>query len=280
MGLFSVILIGCFASPLYALAKFALHSALYSHILLVPFISLYLVWIKRADLPRDSRRSFGAAAFLLIGGLSVLAGYWSAAHQGWKPATADYLAAMMLSFLFMLAAGAFALLGTATMRAITFPAVFLVFAVPFPDVLRQGIESLLQHGSAEAAFGLFRLSGMPVFQQGTAFQLPGFSMEVAPECSGIHSSLVLFITSLLAGHLLLRAGWSRALLVLAVIPLAVLRNGFRIFTLGQLCVRLNPNWINSDLHHRGGPVFFAVFLVPFFLLLWLLRRLEQRRTKI
>src|SRR5262249_56535760 len=37
------------------------------------------------------------------------------------------------------------------------------------------------------------------YTQGLVFDLPGFSLEVAPECSGIHSTLVLFITSLLAG---------------------------------------------------------------------------------
>jgi exosortase C (VPDSG-CTERM-specific) len=183
---------------------------------------------------------------------------------------------LTFSFLLLFLGGGFLFFGVAALRRLTFPLVFLLFMVPFPVSLERGIESFLQHGSAEAAYALFKVSGMPVFRQGTIFQLPGFSMEVAPQCSGIHSSLVLFITSLLAGHLLLRSNSSRALLVAAIIPLGMLRNGVRIVTLGHLCVRIDPNWINSDLHHRGGPIFFAASLLPLFVLLWYLRKRETK----
>src|SRR2546423_3280871 len=50
LAVFCFILTASFTLPLYALASYALHSDLYSHILLVPFISLYLIWLKRPDL--------------------------------------------------------------------------------------------------------------------------------------------------------------------------------------------------------------------------------------
>ena len=78
-----------------------------------------------------------------------------------------------------------------------------------------------------------------------------------------------------AGHLFLRSPWKKTALALAVIPLGIIRNGFRIFTLGMLCVHVNPNIIDSPLHHRGGPIFFVLSLVPFFALLFLLRRSER-----
>jgi exosortase/archaeosortase family protein len=107
------------------------------------------------------------------------------------------------------------------------------------------------------------------------FRLPGISLEVAPECSGIHSTLVLFITSLLAGQLLLRRTWKRTVLWLAVIPLALLRNGFRVFVISELCVHVSPQMIDSPIHHHGGPVFFVLSLAPFFLLLYFLRKGER-----
>src|SRR6266487_6180810 len=39
-----------FSKPLYDLVRFALKSDLYSHIVLIPFISAYLVWIDRGRL--------------------------------------------------------------------------------------------------------------------------------------------------------------------------------------------------------------------------------------
>jgi exosortase/archaeosortase family protein len=87
---------------------------------------------------------------------------------------------------------------------------------------------------------------------------------------------VLFITSLLASHIFLKTRWRRIVLVAFVIPLGILRNGFRILVIGLLCVHVGPHMVNSVIHHRGGPLFFALSLIPLFLLLVWLRRREQR----
>ena len=172
-----------------------------------------------------------------------------------------------------------AVFGAGLMRAVAFPASFLMFTVPLPTFFTDWLEGFLQHASADAASALFTSCGATVFHEGLFFRLPGIAIEVAKECSGIHSSLVLMITSLVAGHLFLRSPWKKTVLALAVIPLGIIRNGFRIFTLGTLCVHVNPNIIDSPLHHRGGPIFFVLSLVPFFALLFLLRRSERRRIK-
>ena len=112
---------------------------------------------------------------------------------------------------------------------------------------------------------------------GLAFQLPNVTIEVAPECSGIRSSLVLFITSLVAGHLLLERPWQRALLTLLVIPLGILRNAVRIVTIGWLCTHHGPEMIHSAIHHRGGPFFFAISLVPLLAMLVIFRWLGKRK---
>jgi exosortase C (VPDSG-CTERM-specific) len=165
-------------------------------------------------------------------------------------------------------------LGGAAMRVLAFPFFLLVFMIPFPVPVRDGVENFLQQGSAAAAHALFAISGMPLWRNGMVFQLPGITLRVAPECSGIHSTLVLFITSLVAGQMLLRRPAHRVILCLAVIPLALLRNGFRVFVIGELCVHVGPQMIDSPIHHRGGPLFFVLSLVPFFLLLYFLRRRE------
>ena len=71
---------------------------------------------------------------------------------------------------------------------------------------------------------------------------------------------------------ILEDAWRRFALVAFVIPLAILRNGFRIFVIGLLCVNVGPQMIHSLIHRRGGPVFFMLSLIPFFLVLWWLRK--------
>ena len=122
----------------------------------------------------------------------------------------------------------------------------------------------------------FNLAGTALVRDGTVFELPGIVLVVGQECSGIRSSWVLFITSLLASHLFLRSPRRRIVLVAFVIPLGILRNGFRILVIGLLCVHVGPHMIDSVIHHQGGPLFFALSLVPLFLLLWWLRHGERR----
>jgi exosortase C (VPDSG-CTERM-specific) len=170
-------------------------------------------------------------------------------------------------------------LGGTLMRALAFPFCLLVFMIPFPVFLREGIEGGLQHGSAVVADWMFVLSGTPFWRQGMDFHLPGMNLEVAPECSGIHSTLVLFITGLVAAQMILRQPWKRIVLCLAVIPLALLRNGFRVFVIGQLCIHIGPKMIDSPIHRHGGPFFFVLSLVPFFLLLYFLKKSERTDPK-
>jgi exosortase C (VPDSG-CTERM-specific) len=280
-----VILVGVFSPSLFRLARFAADSTLYSHVLLVPVIVTYLICLKRKVLAAEFAGENGVGdraaagripgvAFLVIGILLAVC-YLTIAWKRPFAAPEDLLALSILSFLFLGISGGFLFLGNKIMARVAFPVFFLLFLAPFPACFTSGLEGLLQHTSADVASLFFNLSGMTVFREGQVFRLPGIVIEVAKECSGIHSSLGLFITSLLAGHLFLRSPWKQAALALAVIPLGIARNGFRIFTISWLCVHVDPALIDSPIHHRGGPIFFALSLVPFVALLFLLRRSER-----
>jgi exosortase len=189
----------------------------------------------------------------------------------------DHLCMQTLAFVCLFATACAVLLGGRNLRTFLFPIAFLILTAPLPLALERGVESFLQHASAEASFVLLKLSGIPLLREGTIFILPGITLEVARECSGIHSTLVLFITAILAGQFFLRTTGGRITLAASVIVLGILRNAVRIFTLAQLTVHVDPNIIFSRLHRNGGPIFFAASLIPFFLLLWFLRKLEQRK---
>jgi exosortase C (VPDSG-CTERM-specific) len=148
--------------------------------------------------------------------------------------------------------------------------------VPFPAFLTHATEVFFQHASADAASVMLALSQTPVLRDGLFFKLPGITIEVAQECSGIRSTLVLFITSLVGAYLFFHSKTHRALLTLAIIPIAIVRNGFRIFTIAMLCVHISPDMIRSWIHKRGGPIFFALSLIPFFALLLILYRRERK----
>jgi exosortase C (VPDSG-CTERM-specific) len=276
LAVLTAILIACFGKPIYALAKFALHSDLFSHILLIPFISGYLVWVDKQALPGASKPCRIWALIPALAGAAVLSLCWFGSALGLPVVKHDNLSWTALSFVLFFGAACCFTLGPRTLKSILFPLIFLGFAVPFPGFVVEAIEGGLQWASAIGADFFFNIAGMAFVRDGLFFQLPGIRLQVAPECSGIHSSLVLFITSLVAGRLFLKRFINRAFLALVVIPLGVLRNAFRILTIGELCVHVGPEMIDSPIHRRGGPLFFAISLIPLLLLIWYGRRSELR----
>lgn len=263
-----------FLRPLAALVVLAAGSQLNSHILLIPFISGYLIWLQRSQLPTLYVSAPRWILSFLLLGLSSAASTWSLNPTRGTLSQNDYLALMTFSFLCLLAAGGFFFLGRKWMATAAFPIAFLIFMIPMPEAMENSLERASQLASTEAASLFFSISGTPVLREGPVFQLPGIIIRVAQECSGIRSSWVLFITSILASYLFLKSPWRRALLVAFIIPLGILRNGFRIMVIGLLCVHVGPEMLHSVIHRRGGPLFFALSLIPLFFVLWWLRRTD------
>lgn len=264
-----------FAVPLAGLATLGNQNSLHSHVLLIPFITAYLLVGQRHKLPSAYSSSIAGGALMACGGLAAVAAanVWAATLS-----TNDYLTLMAAAFVSLVTAGGFLFLGARWMSAAAFPFAFLVFMIPLPDFAAYWLERVSVLASAEVASWFFNVSGTLMMREGTIFELPGITLRVTEECSGIRSSWVLFITSILASHVILEDRWRRLLLVAFVFPLAIVRNAFRIFVIAQLCIRIGPHMIDSIIHRRGGPLFFALSLIPLFLLLVWLRRGEQRRS--
>jgi exosortase len=191
----------------------------------------------------------------------------------------DYLSVITFSSVVVWIGGIVLFYGLPAFRKAVFPAALLFFMVPMPTFLMERVVSILQEGSAEAAFILFNLSGVPVLREGFIFHLPNLSIEVAEQCSGIHSAIALFITSILAGKLFLATGWRKGVLVLSVFPITIMKNGLRIVTLSLLGNNLDERILSSPLHKQGGIPFFLLAVSFLLVVLWLLRRFEKRKAK-
>jgi exosortase C (VPDSG-CTERM-specific) len=262
-----------FIRPLIELMLLSIRSELNSYIPLVPFVAAYLLFLQRDKLPSTCRSSIAPAIVLCAMAATALA----AAIILDGISVNDRLGLTAFSYVGILAAGGFLFLGAHWMSAAAFPVTFLIFMVPLPDIAVDRIETASVAASADVSAWFFRLTGTPLLRDGTVLALPGIVLRVAQECSGIHSSWILFITSFVASHLFLDSPWRRLVLVAFVFPLAIVRNSFRILVIGLLCVHIGPEMIHSYIHRQGGPIFFALSLIPLFLLLVILRRQERGR---
>ncbi|MFL6514780.1 MAG: exosortase/archaeosortase family protein [Chthoniobacterales bacterium] len=271
---FVVLLVAAFIRPLFTLFTTAMDDDLNSYILLIPFVSLYFLFLERHRLTTEHESSPTWAALPAVAGVAALILFSIPAAS--QTSLNNRTALIISSFVCFVWTGGFLLMGKRWMRSAAFPMLFLAFLIPLPDQLVGWMETSLQSASAWAADMFFALSGTPALKTGNVLELPGISIQVAQECSGIRSTWVLFITSLLAAQLFVTRPLSRLILAAAVIPLGILRNGFRIMVIGLLCVHVDPDMIHSIIHRRGGPIFFVLSLGPLLFLLWILRRRELR----
>ena len=187
-----------FGKVLLDLFLYGLKTDVYSHILLVPFISAYLIWQNKQDLPAPHCSANRGLSFTLAGcGLAILGAWLVIRSSGAEISQNDYLSFTGYAFVFLLAAVTLATLGSTFTASIAFPLSFLLFMVPFPDQVTVWLEIGSQYASAEVYSWMMDLSQATYFRQGLIFALPNLTIQVAQECSGIRSSLVLFITRLL-----------------------------------------------------------------------------------
>ncbi|MGE3311128.1 MAG: exosortase/archaeosortase family protein [Limisphaerales bacterium] len=269
-----------FANPWVALFRGAMADALYSYAVLIPYVSIWLIWqIHGTPGPKGSRPAPAAGILLLFAAAACAAGGILARRSGWIVSPASWLTTQIGAWVIAIWGTAFLHLGGTWIRERVFALAFLSFTVPFPDPVVAAIEAGLQSASATASDWLFSLSGTPYLRDEMVFWLPNIRINVAPECSGIRSTLVLVITGILGAHLLLARWYHRLAVVAVILPLGVFRNALRILTLTLLSVHVDPGIMNSALHKRGGPLFFAVSLIPLFLMFWWFGRRERKQRR-
>ena len=274
---------GCFASLIVlAVAIFFRPLALvigssfsvdqYSQILVVPPISVALIYLEwNTIFAKVAFSKLGGAVFAVFAVTFVCITFLA---RGIDAST--YISLSILLFSGCSIAAFLCSYGSAAFRSALFPVCFLVFMTPLPDALRERVIVFLQYGSALVTDWFFTVANIPFSRDGVIIMLPTVTIEIAQECSGIRSSLILVIAGLVLGHLFLRKTWSKAALVILLVPLTIAKNGLRIFTLSTLGMYVDPSFLSGRLHHRGGIVFFIVSFIGLWAMIWILQKFEGK----
>ena len=275
--LLSIGAVGMIYTPLRGLLANPTRSEYYSHILLIPQVSGFFLYMGRKEIFSNLKYSYNIGIPLLIIGVLLYMIGW---FKGQSLTQNDYASLTTFSVILSWIGGFILFYGTQAFRMAIFPLLFLVFMIPIPSILMEKMISILLAGSTAATHMLFNFTGIPFLKEGSVFHLPGMSIQVAKECSGIRSSLGLFITGILAGHLFLRTGWKKLILVLFVYPITVLKNGIRIVTLSSLAVYVDERFITqSFLHRSGGFLFYIPALILLGIVIWWLRKTEASPSR-
>lgn len=163
--------------------------------------------------------------------------------------------------------------------ALTASAFALCLGMPLPAPFRNPLELLLAQASTTTAWAMFSLAGTPVFRHGLMLDLPNAALEVALHCTNSRFLMVVVIASLLVGNLFLRSLPGRLLLTASVIPLAILKTGLQVFTLGQLIVHVGSRTLDSGIQTYLETFFSVLFLMLLFGLFNFLRISERAQAR-
>jgi exosortase len=262
-----------FRTPLVALVRMSLSNGDVSYLVLIPFISAWILFVERHQIFLNLSYNTALGGSLLLGAVctGLVTGLaYSASSIG--PRLTGYV----LSLVLLWVAGFSLVFGKAAFRAACFPLLFLFLMVPLPRILLDHVIYALQAGSAWITGIFFDLLGVPSLREGFVFHLARVNIEIAKECSGIRSSVVLLILALVVAHFLLRSFWRKTLFIACGLFMMVLKNGIRIATLTLLSMYVDPGFLYGRLHHEGGIIFFLLGLLLLYPVLLLLQRGESR----
>jgi exosortase len=248
----------------------------WGHAFLVPFISGYLIYLRRDTLARVTPREswlglaplvLGIATYFLFVASPLPGGHMV---QGW---------AVILTLM----GAALALLGRKVMYHLFLPLSYLVFAVTISERVMIQLTFKLQLIASQGAYLVLSIvgaiSGFSVDVAGNRIELLTnagrvIPLNVAEACSGMRMVVAFFALAAAMALISCRFWWQRVALVLLAAPVAILLNIGRVATLGVLSLG-NQNLAQGEAHTFIGTLLLIPGLLLFMGIVWLLNRVVR-----
>ena len=248
-------LVAVYLPALYELIVTWSQDSNYSHGFLVPLVSLYLVWQKRATLSATPKSiDKGGLALVVFGILLFVIGNGGA----------EYFT-VRVSFVLCLFGLVWYLFGRGIVKQVWFELAFLLFMVPIPYVIYYSLTFPMQLLASKITAGTLSAIGMQVVREGNILNLAGgTALEVAEACSGMRSLMSLLALGALFAYMTQKRFAGKVLLFASTVPIAVAANVFRVFVTALLATTVTPDVTAEPLHSLMG---LSVFVVSFILLL-------------
>ncbi len=242
----------------------------YFYVLTIPFAALLLAMRTQAfkDTPAWHSPAIGLIAGLL--GVFIARPRGLVGGVEWRPFVTGLVMVMFTEAVFLFC------YGTKAFRTARSACLLLLLSIPPPPALLDRVTFGLQHGSAVIVDLILSAANVPFWRDGFSFVLPDTVIEIAPQCSGIRSFSLLFLCALVLGAAYLRSHWSRAILALLTLPLALVKNGIRIAVIALGASYWDRDMLSGSFHLYGGAALFLVALLILFVILRGLQRMELK----
>src|SRR5947208_14882693 len=236
----------------------------------VPFLALYLFWLRWEDRPAPEVRSQkleviirllaainGLAALLLLLPIRL----FEIGTPEWRPLGWIHAASVAtLTLLYIGSAG-----GKPWLRHFAFPVAFFFVAVPWVTPIEVPIIQGLMRVVAAVAAETVTLLGIPARLEGNLIRVPSGLVGVNEACSGVRSLQTALMIGLLFGELKRLSTWRRFVLVVGAIAIALVANFLRAVFLVWVAATENISevnrWHGLDGYAIVGLVFVGILIL-------------------
>lgn len=245
-------LLALFHETATAMVGIWMRSETFAHAFLVPPITAWLVWRKRAQLAQHTPR---AAPWMLVP-MALACLLWVIGEL------ADVNAATQFALVLLIVLSVPAVFGFAVAREITFPLLFLFFAVPIGEFM---VPPMMEW-TADFTVAAISLSGIPVYREGLQFVIPSGNWSVVEACSGVRYLIASFMVGSLFAYLNYQSYKRRTIFILASLAAPIVANWLRAYIIVMLG-HLSGNKLAAGADHLVyGWVFFGIIILVMFLI--------------
>lgn len=258
LGLVIISYIPTFA---WMIDRWSVKDTYYSHGFLVPFISLFLVWLKKDELSKLKIKpaNIGWVFFgigILVHAISALLRVYFTSGFSLIPV----IVGLVLLFL-----------GKSFLRKLWFPILFLCFMIPLPLVAIASISFKLKILASQISTSILNGLGVAATRDGSIIKTMHSYIIVEDPCSGIRSLIALIALGALMAYFSNISRTKKVLLFASSVPIAISSNVIRIVALSLVSEMYGAQWATGFFHTAMG---FLVFVFSFASLLIISKLLE------
>jgi exosortase len=240
----------------------------YSHGYLVPAFALYLLWLRRTSLFRQTLNVnwLGVGLLGLAGALRLAGAYFSYSYF-------DQIS------LLPCCAGVFMLAGSWPALFWSWPAVtFLAFMVPLPDRVSLAMSAPMQSFATAVSTFALQVLGRPAIAEGNVILLNDIELGIVEACSGLRMLVVFFALSTAVALLIRKPLWEKLFIAASAAPIALASNVMRITITGLFYDTFGNHFGGAFFHDLAGWLMMPLGLIFLGIELWILQTLLIERS--
>lgn len=242
----------CYWDTLVAMAQIWWRSETYAHGLIVPPISIWLIWRDREQLiPLRPEPTFWFVPALIGVIFCWLLGELTSVNS-----------LTQFSVVAICVLATMSVLGLQVSKRLAFPLLFLFFAVPIGDFLLPR----LMEWTADFTVLALRATGIPVYREGQNFVIPSGQWSVVEACSGIRYLIASLTIGILYAYLTYTSLKRRIIFALVALLVPILANWLRAYLI-VLLGHISNNELAAGVDHLiYGWIFFGIVIAIMFVI--------------